>query len=112
MAELKVRVVSPERLVFEGSAASVVAPAWDGQVGVLPGHAPFITLLGAGALDVDLPQGGSERFHVAGGALKVLDDQITILTEYAGSEPATELPEGVVLDVDDVPTASRGNPLV
>lgn len=112
MAALNVRVVSPERLVFEGPAASVVAPAWDGQVGVLPGHAPFITLLGHGALDIDLPGGGGERFHVAGGALKVLDNQITILTEYAGSEPATDLPEGAVLDMDDVPQSSRGNPLV
>lgn len=113
MASLKVRVVSPESVVFEGEAASVVAPAWDGQVGVLPGHAPFIALLGAGALDVDLPGGGSERFFVAGGALKVADDQVTVLTEYAGATPATDLPAGALLDVDDVDDSStRGNLLV
>ncbi|MFG1691811.1 F0F1 ATP synthase subunit epsilon, partial [Gemmatimonadota bacterium] len=47
---LSVQVISPETTVFEGSAASMVAPAWDGKVGILPGHAPLITLLGAGEL--------------------------------------------------------------
>ena len=37
---LSVRVVSPDRIVFEGKAASLVAPAWDGKVGILPRHAP------------------------------------------------------------------------
>ena len=45
---LSVRVVSPEKVVFEGDARALVAPAWDGKVGILPGHAPFLSLLGAG----------------------------------------------------------------
>ena len=57
---LGVRVVSPEKVVYEGRASSLVAPAWDGQVGILPGHAPFLALLGSGELTVDLPAGGSE----------------------------------------------------
>ena len=48
MASLKVRVVSPERTVFDGEAAAIVAPMWDGQVGILPGHAPLLALIGAG----------------------------------------------------------------
>ncbi len=48
MSELQVRVVSPDSVLFEGIAASVVAPAWDGKVGVLFNHAPMIALLGAG----------------------------------------------------------------
>ena len=84
---LSVRVVSPAEIVFEGEAASLVAPAWDGQVGVLPGHAPLLTLLGSGELAVDLPGGGSERFHVAGGVMKVEAGVVTVLAEYAGTEP-------------------------
>ena len=38
MAALNVRVVSPDKIVFEGEASALVAPAWDGQVGILPGQ--------------------------------------------------------------------------
>ncbi len=97
---LSVRVVSPAEVVFEGDAASVVAPSWDGQVGVLPNHAPFLTLLGAGELAVDLPGGGSETFYVAGGVMKVEQNAVTVLTEYAGSEAPEEAPAGVVQPED------------
>ena len=99
---LSVRVVSPEREVFRGSAAGVVAPAWDGMVGILPGHAPLITLLGHGVLAVDLPDGGSERFHVAGGVLKVEGDEVVILTEYAGDEPPESVPPEAIIHPEDV----------
>ncbi len=99
---LSVRVVSPEREVFRGSAASVVAPAWDGMVGILPGHAPLITLLGHGVLAVDLPDGGSERFHVAGGVLKVEGDEVVVLTEYAGDEPPESVPPEAIIHPEDV----------
>ncbi len=87
MAEgaLAVKVVSPERSVFEGDAASVVAPAWDGMVGVLPRHAPMLALLGTGELTIDLPGGGSRSFQVSGGVIKVEKDHVTVLTEHAES---------------------------
>ena len=47
---LKITVLSPEKTLFEGSVDSVVAPAYDGEVGILPGHAPMMTLLGKGTL--------------------------------------------------------------
>ncbi len=83
MAALNLRVVTPERVLFEGRAASLVAPAWDGEVGILPSHAPFLTLLGKGDLDVDLVGGGSARYPVSGGVLKVLADEVIVLTESA-----------------------------
>jgi F-type H+-transporting ATPase subunit epsilon len=97
MAALSVRVVSPNRIVFEGEASALVAPAWDGQVGVLPGHAPMLALVGSGPLSIDRPGGGSDVFHVAGGVLKVERNVVTLLTEYAGSEPPTEIPEDAVV---------------
>ena len=102
MASLNVRVVSPDKIVFEGEASAVVAPAWDGQVGILPGHAPMLALIGSGALSVDRPGGGSDTFHVAGGVLKVERDMVTLLTEYAGDEPPAEVPASSIVFAEDV----------
>jgi F-type H+-transporting ATPase subunit epsilon len=94
MAEpMNVKVVSPEMSVYDGPASSLVAPAWDGRVGILPGHAPMLTLLGAGELAVDIPGGGSETFYVAGGVIKVEGGIVTVLTEYAGSEAPELIPD-------------------
>ena len=102
MAELQVRVVSPDSVLFEGPAASVVAPAWDGRVGILPGHAPMIALLGSGELSIDLPGGGSERLFVAGGVLKVEGSELMVLTEFGGTEAPEELPAGAAVDVNGI----------
>ena len=102
MSELQVRVVSPDSVLYEGPAASVVAPAWDGRVGILPGHAPMIALLGTGELSIDLPEGGSEQFFVAGGVLKVEGSALMILTEYGGDAAPEELPAGATVDVDEI----------
>ena len=102
MSELQVRVVSPDSVLYDGPSASVVAPAWDGKVGILPGHAPMIALLGSGELSIDQPGGGSERFFVAGGVLKVEGDDLMILTEYGGTEAPEELPAGAEVAGVDV----------
>lgn len=110
---LTVRLVSPEEEVFSGEGRSLVAPAWDGKVGVLPSHAPMITLLGHGELVVDRPEGGSVRYYVAGGVLKVEHDDVTILTEYAGEEPPEELPPEAVIPFGEATEHSvGGDPLV
>lgn len=103
-----VRVVSPERVVYEGDAAAMVAPAWDGKVGILPGHAPFLALLGAGELSLEVPGGGTRRYHVAGGILKVEGGQVTVLTEYAGTEPPDSLPPGTFFTPEDLDEVEAG----
>ena len=81
---LRVSVISPEQTVFEGEADSVVAPAYDGEVGILTRHAPMLTLLGRGTLRVKA--GGAERrFAVEGGFLQVADDQVRVVTERAAA---------------------------
>jgi F-type H+-transporting ATPase subunit epsilon len=98
---LRVRVVSPDRIVFDGEGSAVVAPAWDGQVGILPGHAPMLALVGSGVLSIERVGGGSDAFHVAGGVLKVERNQVTVLTEYAGQTPPPKpLPDTVVYPED------------
>ena len=79
---LTVSVISPEAVLFEGQAESVVAPAFDGQVGILTGHAPMVTLLGKGALR--LGDAGT-TFHVEGGFLQVVDDVVRVVTEHASA---------------------------
>jgi F-type H+-transporting ATPase subunit epsilon len=79
---LKVSVISPERTVFEGEADMVVVPAWDGEMGILRGHAPMLVLLGKGSLRIRT-KGGEQRFDVEGGFLQVVDDIVTVLSERA-----------------------------
>ncbi len=77
---MSVAVISPERTIFEGEADLVVAPAWDGEVGILRGHAPMMVLLGSGDLRIRL-EGQEQRFYVSGGFLQVIDDVVTVLSE-------------------------------
>ncbi|HUQ18978.1 MAG TPA: ATP synthase F1 subunit epsilon [Gemmatimonadaceae bacterium] len=78
---LKVSLISPEAMLFEGEATSVVAPAFDGEVGILDGHAPMMTLLGTGVLRL----GGGKSFNVEGGFLQVVDNNVRIVTEKAAA---------------------------
>lgn len=87
---MRVTVISPERSVFDGDAEAVVAPAFDGMVGILPRHAPFMTLLGSGELRI--VQGENvkaetnamtHRFHLGGGFLQVMGDRVRIVAEHA-----------------------------
>jgi F-type H+-transporting ATPase subunit epsilon len=78
---LTVSVISPEAVLFEGTTESVIAPAFDGEVGILTGHAPMMTLLGTGELR--LGAGSAQRFRVQGGFLQVVDDRVRVVTEHA-----------------------------
>jgi F-type H+-transporting ATPase subunit epsilon len=85
---MRVRVISPDRVGFDGEAVSLVAPAFDGQVGILRGHAPMTVLLGSGELRVRSPDGQVRRLAVAHGFLQVLDDEVTVLAEEVGEVEA------------------------
>jgi F-type H+-transporting ATPase subunit epsilon len=79
---MHVTVISPERAVFNGDADSVVAPAYDGLVGILNRHAPFLTLLGDGVLRIR-HGGASSVFKVAGGFLQVLNNTVRVVADHA-----------------------------
>ena len=79
---LQVRIITPERIVFDGPVDGLVATAYDGQFGILPGHAPMMVVLGIGELR--LRQGERyDWFAIGEGFLHVLDDVVTILTPLA-----------------------------
>ncbi len=80
---LTVSVISPEKVLFEGQARGVVAPGHDGELGILPGHAPLMTVLGRGVLRLDGAEGAPQRFEVQGGFLQVVDNTVRVVTESA-----------------------------
>ncbi len=81
----QVEIVSPERPLFRGEAGSLVAASYDGEIGILPGHAPLVSLLGSGLVRVDLggARSGEERFAIRGGFLQVLGKRVTLLVTQA-----------------------------
>jgi len=79
---LTVSVISPEQVLFEGEVDAVVAPAFDGEVGILTSHAPMMTLLGKGTLRLG-SNGAKGTFQVEGGFLQVIDNQVRVVTEKA-----------------------------
>jgi F-type H+-transporting ATPase subunit epsilon len=83
---MQVTVISPEAAVFDGEAESVVAPAFDGELGILPNHAPLMTLLGSGILRVQ-SGGVTRRFRVQGGFLQVVRNSVRVLAEHVQGEP-------------------------
>ena len=82
---MHVSVISAERSVFDGEADSVVAPAYDGLVGILPRHAPFMTLLGEGIVKIRQSGTGevTTRLEVAGGFLQVASNVVRIVARKA-----------------------------
>lgn len=79
---MRVSVISAERSVFDGDADAVVAPAYDGLVGILPRHAPFMTLLGQGIVKIRR-SGETTKLRVAGGFLQVASDTVRIVARSA-----------------------------
>ena len=79
---LQLEIVTPEKLAFQDEVDSVVLPGSEGELGVLPHHAPLISTLGAGELR--LRKGGQEEsFAIMGGFLQVLPDKVVVMAEMA-----------------------------
>lgn len=94
MATVHVELVSVERLLWSGEARMVIARTTEGELGVLPGHAPLLGELAAGGIvRIQRADGGEELvFAVHGGFLSVTEDGVSILAELA--ERADEIDVG------------------
>lgn len=79
---IKCEIVSQDRLVFEGEADIVLLPGTDGEMGILPQHAPLLTTLKYGIIKVR-NQGQEKFFTVAGGVAEVQPEIVTILADAA-----------------------------
>ena len=84
MATIKVDVVSAEESIFSGDAELVSLPGKSGELGILPGHVPLITLIRPGFVRIHLPgKKEVEQVFVAGGVLEVQPDLVTVLADTA-----------------------------
>lgn len=75
-------LVSPERRLFSGDVDHVVVPGEEGEFGVLPNHAPFMSVIRTGAITV-LNDGSAEKTFIQGGFAEVTPEGLTILAEEA-----------------------------
>jgi F-type H+-transporting ATPase subunit epsilon len=88
MSSLKLDIVTAERLVYSADVDIIIAPGVEGQLGILPHHAPLMTILQAGELVVR--RGGEEEsMAISGGFLEVRPDRVIILADSA--ERAVEI---------------------
>ncbi len=84
MATIKVDVVSAEESIFSGDAELVALPGKSGELGILPGHVPLITLIRPGFVRIHLPgKQEVEQVFVAGGVLEVQPNLVTVLADTA-----------------------------
>ena len=80
---LQVELVAADRLVWSGEATMVIARTTEGDVGILPGHAPLLSLLVEGVVDVQTSEGETWIAAVDAGFLSVANNRISILAERA-----------------------------
>jgi len=80
---IHVDIVSAEGEIFAGAASMVFAPGTDGELGIAPRHAPLLTLLKAGEVRVQTPDGQEQHFFVGGGALEIQPNKVTVLADTA-----------------------------
>ncbi|MXW44279.1 MAG: ATP synthase F1 subunit epsilon [Candidatus Dadabacteria bacterium] len=84
MAEkLRLKIITPERLVFDGEVEELVAPGQMGEFGVLPGHVPFLSVLFPGRLRFKTVESGETTLIIHGGLADVKDDTVSILTDQS-----------------------------
>ncbi|MDY6908250.1 MAG: F0F1 ATP synthase subunit epsilon [Chloroflexota bacterium] len=82
MAKLKFEIVTAERVLYSDEVDIVVAPGAEGQLGILPSHAPLLTILQPGELKVR-KDGEETVMFVSGGFMEVMQNRVTVLADTA-----------------------------
>ena len=78
---MQVEIISPDKNIFSGNSDSVVVPAVDGLLGILENHAPLISTLTAGNVEVKDEKGATQAFSIKGGVVEVLSNKVVILAD-------------------------------
>jgi F-type H+-transporting ATPase subunit epsilon len=99
MAGLHFEFVSPESVLFSGDVDQVDLPGIEGDLGVLPGHAPMVTLLRPGIVTI-MREGQREPIVVVGGFAEMGPGGLTVLADRAGSREDFDL-QGLAEDIED-----------
>ena len=79
---IQLEIVTPERLAYSDTVDAVVLPGSEGELGVLPHHAPLVAMLGVGELRIR-KAGQEESFAIVGGFLQVRPDKVVVMAETA-----------------------------
>jgi F-type H+-transporting ATPase subunit epsilon len=90
--QLRVRLVTPERTLFDHPASAVELPAKNGYMEVLYGHAPLVAELGAGDVTLHGGPDGDQTYNVSWGFVEVLPDRVTILASDALKPEEIDVP--------------------
>lgn len=91
MKDILLKIVTPERILFEDRVSQVSVSTTTGQVTILPNHVPLVSVLQAGEIIVKQEGREEDLMSVSGGFLEVLADQVVILADTA--EKAAEIDE-------------------
>ena len=103
-------LVTPERMALSEDVAQVVVPGVEGEFTVLPGHAPVISALRPGVIEVALPDASKTRLFVKGGFAEVDVNYLTVLAERA--LPVDDMDAGVIateLETAEAELAAAGD---
>ena len=82
---LTLKIVTPNELYFEGPVEHVTAPGYNGYLGILKNHAPFVTPVTKGRLTYRDAGGRTSTVQVEGGFLEVLKNRVLVLTDKIGA---------------------------
>jgi F-type H+-transporting ATPase subunit epsilon len=74
-------IITPDKKLFEGEVKSIVLPGIDGSFGILDKHAPLISALKKGEIEISENSGSKNTFHVNGGVVEVLNNKVIVLAE-------------------------------
>lgn len=80
MKTFEVEIITPEETVFKDKVYSLIVPAYEGYLGVMAGHAPFICILSRGKITLRLEK-GEHLFFISGGVMETTPFKTTILAE-------------------------------
>ena len=78
---MKVEILSPDTLIFEGEATSLRLPGKDGSFGILNNHAPIISTLVEGNVELTDEDGNTKEFAINGGVVEVLQNKVIVLSD-------------------------------
>lgn len=90
MAALQVELVATDHRVWAGEATMVVAPAIEGEIGILPGHSPVLSVLRPGSVRITPTEGPKREVRIDSGFVSVDHDRVTVVVENAQTSTPAE----------------------
>jgi len=89
----KLTIVTAEQTIYEGEIEALVAPAVDGEIGILTNHRPIVTKLGPGAIKITKAGGAEERLFTSGGYFEFNENKAILLADVIENIDAIEVEE-------------------